>query len=65
MQIDGDAMLDAAFSDWPQAQGRQATALLNMFLVHGADPGLARLRVTELFSPPRVTALLSSLPHVS
>ena len=55
-------MIDAVFGSWPPELGREATELLDAFLMHGVEPGLARLRVAELFSPPRVTAALGALP---
>jgi hypothetical protein len=36
--------------------------MLDLFLVHGVDPGIARLKVSELFSPPRVAEQLRVLP---
>ena len=64
VELDGD-MVDAVFRDWPRERGVEATELLDLFLVHGVEPGLARLKVAELFSPPRVTALLGSIPDFS
>ena len=51
-------MIDAVFMNWPREQGIEATELLNLFLIHGTEPGIARLKVSELFSPPRVTERL-------
>ena len=65
MQVgDGAAedMVDVVFKDWPYEQGVEATRVLDLFLVHGMDPGIARLKVSELFSPPRVTEQLRILP---
>ena len=45
-------MVDAVFKDWSHEQGAEATKMLDLFLVHGKDPGIARLKVSELFSPP-------------
>ena len=66
MQVEVDSdMIDAVFRDWPRERGELAMKLLDVFLIHGADPGLARLKVSELFSPPRVTALLGTVPDLS
>jgi hypothetical protein len=65
MQVsDGAAedMVDAVFRDLPYEQGAEATRMLDLFLVHGMDPGIARLKVSELFSPPRVTEQLRTMP---
>ena len=50
---------------WPQEQGAAATELQDLFLVHGVESDVARLKVTELFSPPRPTALPRAIPDFS
>ena len=64
MQVETE-VVDAVFSNWPQEQGAAATELLDLFLVHGVELGVARLKVTELFSPPRPTALPRAVPDFS
>ena len=61
MQVETE-VVDSVFSNWPQEQGAVATELLDLFLVHGVEPGVARLKVTELFSPPRPTVLPRAIP---
>ena len=56
-------MVDAVFRNLPHEQAVDATKTLDLFLVHSMDPGLARLRVSELFSPPRVTEQLWAMPN--
>jgi hypothetical protein len=46
----------------PEAEG--AEALYELMLTMGADPSHSRAKVAELYSPPRVTAHIGSLPHV-
>jgi hypothetical protein len=46
----------------PESQG--AEALYELMLTMGADPGHSRAKVAELYSPPRVTTHIGSLPHV-
>ena len=58
----GGDMVDVVFMSWPLELGIDATKLLDAFLIHGAEPGMARAKVAELFSPPRVTAALGVLP---
>ena len=43
---------------------QEATRILELFLISGASLGDARYKVAELFSPPRVTQLIGSLPHL-
>ena len=52
MQVERE-VVDSGFSNWPQEQGAAATELLGLFLVHGVEPGVARLKVAELFSHPQ------------
>ena len=60
MQVEADSeMLGVAFRTWPRKHRELATRLVDLFIIHGVDPGLARLKVTELFSPPRVTATMA------
>jgi hypothetical protein len=46
----------------PEAQG--AEALYELMLTMGADPSHSRAKVAELYSPPRVTTHIGSLPYV-
>jgi hypothetical protein len=40
----------------------EASKMYDMFLINGVSPGCARVKVTELFSPPRITKELRRLP---
>jgi len=62
--VDED-MIDAVFKDWHSEKGLEATELLNLFLIHGTEPSIARLKVTDFFSPPRVTEQLGALPDLT
>ena len=64
MQVERE-VFDSVFSNWPQEQGAAATELLDLFLVHGVESGVARLKVSELFSPPRPTVLPRAIPDFS
>ncbi len=55
--------VDAMIQSWTLALRLEATNMLDLFLIHGAEPNLARLNVAELFSPARITAMLGSLPN--
>ena len=44
---------------------REANGIYELLLVHGVSRGDAAAKVAELYSPPRVTAELGSLPHMS
>ena len=44
---------------------REANSVYEMLLVHGVSRGDAAAKVAELYSPPRVTAELGRLPHMS
>ena len=44
---------------------REANCIFEMLLVHGVSRGDAAAKVAELYSPPRVTAELGRLPHMS
>ena len=48
-----------------RSKARPQQSYLDLFLVHGVEPGVARLKVTELFSPPRPTALSRAIPGFS
>ena len=56
-------MVDAVFQQqFPPAVGREATDLLNSFLIHGASPGAAKFRVTEIFTPSTTAKPTQKLP---
>jgi hypothetical protein len=42
-----------------------ANRLYELLLTMGADANMAKSKVAELYSPPRVTTYIGSLPHVS
>ena len=44
---------------------REANSIYELLLVHGVSRGDAAAKVAELYSPPRVTAELGRLPHMS
>ena len=44
---------------------REANCIYELLLVHGVSRGDAAAKVAELYSPPRVTAELGRLPHMS
>ena len=44
------------------ATKKEATEIYELFLVSGASPGCAKAKISELFSPPRITAELQRLP---
>ena len=46
----------------PEQVAREATSLYELFLTSGADPGVAKLKVTELYSPPRSASAVGRLP---
>ena len=67
MQVEdvaGEEVLDGVFKSWPYECGKEATELLDLLLVHGAEPGLVNTKIAELFSPPppRVTLATGALP---
>jgi hypothetical protein len=47
----------------PHSEG--AEAIYELMLTMGADPCDSKAKVAELYSPPRVTTLIGSLPHVN
>ena len=51
VEEDQNARVDCCFRDRPREKAKDATELLNLFLVHGASRAEASFRVTELFSP--------------
>ncbi len=59
---DADAMIDFLGVHVPAIALPAATALYEVFLVHGAPVREARAKTVELYSPPRVTKELSSMP---
>ena len=73
MHVEGDD--DAFLMDALAAEGvsqslgrqaaREANSIYEMLLVHGVSRGDAAAKVAELYSPPRVTAELGRLPHMS
>jgi hypothetical protein len=59
---DDDDMVALKRRGMPDGVARDYINMYELFLVHGASAGEARKKVTELFSPPRVTAELQRLP---
>ena len=49
----------------PEGVARDYINVYELFLIHGASAGDARKKVTELFSPPRVTAEIQRLPIIN
>ena len=64
-QDHGDDMIDAVFRSLPRRLGGQATRLMELLLTTGLSPGDAKLKVSELFSPPRLTRELGRLPRMT
>ena len=50
--------------DISTAERREANEIVELFLTFGAELHEARAKVTELYSPPRVTAQLAKLPQL-
>ena len=46
------------------AERREANEIVELFLTLGAELHVARAKVSELYSPPRVTAQLAKLPRL-
>ena len=46
------------------AERREANEIVELFLTHGVELPVARAKVAELYSPPRVTAQLAKLPQL-
>ena len=63
-EVAGEEMLDGVFKSWPYQCGKEATELLDLLLVHGAEPGLVNTKIAELLGlpPPRVTLATGPLP---
>ena len=60
------SLLSCTFAEIRQrSMAREATILLEMLLVAGVSRGDAEAKVVELYSPPRVTRGLGTLPHLS
>ena len=65
LAVQEDEDTDEAF-EWLAAEdAKEATSIYELLLVAGADPGVAKLKVCELFSVPRVTQQLERLPRLS
>jgi hypothetical protein len=60
-----DPMIDYLCPGIEGEAAKDADSLYELLLTMGADPSMARCKVAELFSPPRVTALIGSLPCVA
>ena len=63
-EVAGEEMLDGVCKSRPCQCGKEATELLDLLLVHGAEPGLVNTKIAELFGlpPPRVTLATGALP---
>ncbi len=59
---DDSAMIDFLGTHVPAIALPAATALYELFLVHGTSTSEAAANIVELYSPPRVTKELSSKP---
>ena len=51
-EVAREEMLDGVFKSWPCQCGKEATELLDLLLVHGAEPWLVNTKIAELFSLP-------------
>ena len=58
-------MIDGLYKELSEANAKEATIIYELLLVSGADPEVAKLKVAELYSPPRVTRELQRLPPPS
>ena len=63
-EIDPSDEVDYMFQNWDRKDAREATRLYELFLVSGADLGVAKCKIAELYSPPRVTKELERMPHL-
>ena len=59
-----DYMAELLTIDISPAERREANEIVELFLTHGAELHVARAKVSELYSPPRVTAQLAKLPRL-
>ena len=50
--------------DTSPAERREANEIVELFLTLGAELPVARAKVAELYSPPRVAAQLAKLPRL-
>jgi hypothetical protein len=62
VEVDADAMIDFLGTHVPALALPAATTLYELFLVHGSSASAAAAKIVELYSPPRVTKELSSMP---
>ena len=58
-------MVDSICKGMPRKVGKEATSLLNMFLLHGCGVNAAKSKICELYSPPRTRVPASRLPIIS
>ena len=57
-------MAELLMVDTSRAEQREANEIVELFLTFGAELHVARANVSELYSPPRVTAQLAKLPRL-
>jgi hypothetical protein len=62
VDVDADAMIDFLGAHVPAIALPAATELYELFLVHGTSTSEAAAKIVELYSPPRVTKELGSMP---
>ena len=62
---DPDDMIDGMFKGLPESLAKEATHIYELLLVTGVEPSTAKLKVAELYSPPRVTHEMQFLPVMS
>ena len=59
-----DYMAELLAIDTSTAERREANEIVELFLTHGVALPIARAKVAELYSPPRVTTQLARLPQL-
>ena len=58
-----DYMAELLIIETSTAERREANEIVELFLTHGVELPVARAKVAELYSPPRVTTQLAKLPR--
>ena len=64
LDVDDDDMINLLDAGMPEETAKEYLNLYELFLVQGVARGVAKAKVAELFSPPRISEEIRRLPNL-
>ena len=61
---DDEDMMNLLEAGMPKETAKQYLHIYELFLIHGVSRGVAKAKVAELYSPPRVTEEMRRIPNL-